>query len=63
MPTAKHPYITLAVVILLGFTVLATVVGGIWLAAGDSSLPGELIAIGAGAGGALAGYIAQRDVR
>lgn len=40
---------------------LTVVIGGIVLALGDRSLPGELIAIGSGAAGALGGTLIPRD--
>lgn len=47
------------VVILLGLVALAVVIGGAVLAAQDHALPGELIAIGAGASGALAAMLSS----
>lgn len=41
---------------------LAVVVGGIYLAAIDKSLPGELIAIGSAAAGAVAGILSKTNV-
>lgn len=43
----------------LGLIAVATVVGGLVLANNDKTLPGELIAIGAGAAGAVAGLITR----
>ena len=45
----------------LVLTVVATVVGGIVLAAGGHELPEAIIAIGSGAGGALAMAITTRN--
>lgn len=50
--------VTLAVLVILGAVSLAVVVGGLVLAMNDKSLPGELIAIGAGGVGAIAGLLA-----
>lgn len=46
--------------ICLGLTVLAVVCGGVYLAANGGTLPGELIAIGAGAAGAIGGAVAVK---
>lgn len=51
--------VTAMVVLVLGCLALATVIGGIILAAEDKSLPGELIAIGASAAGAIGGILAK----
>lgn len=52
--------IVFASVILLGLVALATVIGGIWLASTGGTLPGEVIAIGAGAAGAIGGAVAMK---
>lgn len=62
----KNDQITFAVIVFLGLTGLLVVAGGLYLAANDKSLPGELIAIGAGAVSAIAAILASpvtRDVR
>lgn len=54
----------LAALLIAGLIALAVVVGGIVLAMSDRSLPGELIAIGSGAAGAvgaLLGRTAERN--
>lgn len=48
--------IVIAALALLAFTVVA---GGIYLTAIDKSLPGELIAIGSAAAGAVAGILSK----
>lgn len=58
--------ILLAVIVILGAVGLAVVIGGLFLANNDKSLPGELIAIGAGAVSAIAALLASpgsSDVR
>ena len=54
-----NPQAQLAAIVGLILVVVATVIGGIVLAAGDHTLPGELIAIGSAAGGAVAAYLAH----
>lgn len=49
----------LAVIIVLGVLAVCVVGGGIYLAANDKTLPGELIAIGSAAAGAIAGLLAK----
>lgn len=51
----------LALLVVGGLILLAgiVVVGGIYLAANDKSLPGELIAIGSAAAGAVAGILSK----
>ncbi|MDZ7732189.1 MAG: hypothetical protein U5R31_02975 [Acidimicrobiia bacterium] len=56
----RRPTRTIAAVGLT-LTVLAVVVGAILLALDDQQLPGELIAIGSGAAGALGGTLIPRD--
>lgn len=46
-------------VVVLGLLALATVVGGIALAWSDRALPGEIIAIGAGAAGVIGGALSN----
>lgn len=43
----------------LGLLALAVVIGGIYLTAQDKSLPGELIAIGSAAAGAVGGILSR----
>lgn len=43
----------------LALLAFATVVGGIYLTAADKSLPGEIIAIGSAAAGAIGGILAR----
>lgn len=47
------------VILVLGALALAVVIGGIVLALDDKSLPGELIAIGAAAAGAIGGILSK----
>lgn len=47
------------VIAALGLLAFAVVVGGIYLTAIDKSLPGELIAIGAAAAGAVGGILSR----
>jgi drug/metabolite transporter (DMT)-like permease len=47
------------VIAVLGSLALAVVVGGIVLALNDKSLPGELIAIGSAAAGAVGGILSK----
>ena len=47
------------VILVLGVLAMAVVVGGIYLTAIDKSLPGELIAIGSAAAGAVGGILAK----
>lgn len=47
------------VIVALGLLALAVVVGGIALAWVDKGLPGELIAIGSAAAGAIAGILSK----
>jgi hypothetical protein len=49
----------LLVIAVLGALALAVVVGGIVLALEDKSLPGELIAIGSAAAGAVGGILSK----
>lgn len=49
----------LAVVIFLGLVALVVTVGGVILANNDKPIPGELIALGSGALGALAGILSS----
>lgn len=49
----------LVVVIGLGLIALATVVGGLLLAAGGKPIPDSIVTIGASASGALAGVLAS----
>ena len=49
------------VVVGLALIALAVVVGGIVLAVGDRAIPGELVAIGSGAAGALGGILARTN--
>lgn len=51
--------ITFAVIIMLGAVGILVVVGGLVLAYNDKALPGELIAIGAGAVSAIAAILAN----
>ena len=51
--------ITVIVLVILGLLAMATVVGGIYLTAQDKSLPGELIAIGSLAAGAIAAILSR----
>lgn len=46
-------------VVVLGLLAVATVVGGIALAWSDRALPGEIIAIGAGAAGVIGGALSN----
>lgn len=46
--------------IALALVALTVVIGGVALALNDKALPGELIAIGSGAAGAIAGVVAIR---
>ena len=48
--------LVIAALALLAFTVVA---GGIYLTANDKNLPGELIAIGSAAAGAIAGILSK----
>lgn len=48
-----------AVIGVLGLLALSVVIGGIYLAAVDRSLPGELIAIGSAAAGAVGGILSK----
>lgn len=48
-----------AVIITLGLLALFVVGGGIYLTAQDKSLPGELIAIGSAAAGAIGGILSR----
>lgn len=54
-----RPTVVLIVVVVLGLLAFAVVVGGIYLTAIDKSLPGELIAIGSAAAGAVGGILAK----
>lgn len=56
MNSATTVRIVIVSLALLAFTV---VVGGIYLTASDKSLPGELIAIGSAAAGAVAGILSR----
>lgn len=47
------------VIAVLGLLALAVVVGGIVLALDDKALPGELIAIGSAAAGAVGGILSR----
>lgn len=47
------------VIAVLGVLAVLVVGGGIYLAAADKSLPGELIAIGSAAAGAVAGILSR----
>lgn len=47
------------VILVLGALALLVVAGGVYLAANDKSLPGELIAIGSAAAGAIAGILSK----
>jgi hypothetical protein len=47
------------VIAVLGLLALAVVVGGILLALDDKALPGELIAIGSAAAGAVGGILSR----
>lgn len=47
------------VIAVLGSLALAVVIGGIVLALNDKSLPGELIAIGSAAAGAVGGILSK----
>ena len=58
---ATDPRALLVALVGLVLTVVATVVGGIILAAGGHELPPAIIAIGSGAGGALAMAITTRN--
>lgn len=49
------------VIAALACLALAVVVGGIYLTAIDKSLPGELIAIGSAAAGAIGGILSRTD--
>lgn len=49
----------LLVISVLGVLALAVVIGGIVLALDDKSLPGELIAIGSAAAGAVGGILSR----
>jgi hypothetical protein len=55
----QRPTVVLVVIISLALLAFAVVIGGIYLTAIDRSLPGELIAIGSAAAGALAGILSK----
>ena len=55
----NRPTVVLVVIISLAALAFAVVVGGIYLTAIDKSLPGELIAIGSAAAGAVGGILAK----
>lgn len=56
-----HASTTRLVVGVLGLLALAVVIGGIVLALNDKALPGELIAIGSAAAGAIGGILTKSD--
>lgn len=51
--------VVLVVIIALALLAFAVVIGGIYLTAIDRNLPGELIAIGSAAAGAIAGILSK----
>lgn len=51
--------VTLVVLVSLACLAVGTLIGGIYLTAIDKSLPGELIAIGSSAAGAIAGILSR----
>ena len=55
----NRPTVVLVVIIALALLAFAVVIGGIYLTAIDKSLPGELIAIGSAAAGAVAGILSK----
>ena len=55
----NSPSTVRTVIAVLGLLALSVVVGGIALAWVDKSLPGELIAIGSAAAGAVAGILSK----
>ena len=62
-PLQTDPWIYRRVVASLGFAVIATVLGGLWLAGSSGAdVPEGIIALGSAAVGALAGLLAPSPV-
>ncbi len=58
-PLAHDPWICRLVIAFLGSVTLVCVVGGIVVSAYGSEVPGAIISIGSGAGGALAALLSK----